>query len=191
MKFEKYLVTTKFNNPYQKPSHPVQFQKNEEPIIKWNKISDSYGLDKAYEDGRYFYNNKTLYIAGSHTARDWYDDFTKIPIWGNLKNSERYQQAKNFIDLNPGKVGSVVGHSLGSSVSLQLQKDYDIPNSRVYSSPVFEPISIPNKNVERYRNILDPVAMFDNGAQTSVKWNPFTSASLTHDYHNLADDKIY
>jgi len=89
-------------------------------------------------------------------------------------------------------VKNVVGHSLGSSVALELLKNYDdIKNSRVYSSPVFDPIDIPNKHVERYRNILDPVAMFDNGAQTSVKWNPFTSMSLTHDYHNLADDKIY
>lgn len=190
MRFNRYNRSTKFNNQFQK-HNPVQFQKFEKPAIKWNKISDSEGLDKAYSHGDYFFNNKTLYIAGSHTAKDWYDDFTKVPIWGDLRNSTRYQAAEKFIKNNPNKVESVVGHSLGSSVGLQLQKDYKIPNSRVYSSPVFDPINIPNSKVERYRNILDPVAMFDNGAHTSVKWNPFTSMSLTHDYHNLADDKIY
>ena len=159
---------------------------------KGRAITDATGLSRAYDQGDTYAYGDTLFIAGSHTAKDWYDDATKVPFWGDLKNSERYQRAKNFIDLNPGKVKNVVGHSLGSSVALELLKNYDeIKNSRVYSSPVFDPIDIPNKNVERYRNILDPVAMFDNGAQTSVKWNPFTSMSLTHDYHNLAADKIY
>ena len=53
MRFNHYNRSTKFNNKYQK-HNPVQFQSEEKPTIKWNKISDSEGLDKPYEDGRYF-----------------------------------------------------------------------------------------------------------------------------------------
>ncbi len=43
--------------------------------------TDAEGLDKAYQQGDIFQNNNTLNIAGSHTARDWFDDFTKIRQW--------------------------------------------------------------------------------------------------------------
>jgi len=46
MRFNRYNRSTKFNNQFQK-HNPVQFQKFEKPAIKWNKISDSEGLDKA------------------------------------------------------------------------------------------------------------------------------------------------
>ena len=62
-----------------------------------------------------------MYVAGSHTARDWYDDVTKIPFWGNVKNSERYQQADRMLTANP-QIRTIVGHSLGGSVSHELQR---------------------------------------------------------------------
>ena len=42
--------------------------------------------------------------------------------------------------------------------------------------------------VDRYRNWADPVSMFDRSAVKSIKWNPFSSGSMTHDYSNLADN---
>ena len=45
----------------------------------------------------YFIHGKTMYIAGSHTAKDWYDDVTKIPDWGDLRQSTRYQAAEKGI----------------------------------------------------------------------------------------------
>ena len=32
--------------------------------------------------------------------------------------------------------------------------------------------------------------MLDRSAKKTVKWNPFYSVSLTHDYNDLGDDKI-
>ena len=45
------------------------------------QITDAQGFDKAYQQGDGFVNNKILYVAGSHTARDWFDDVTKIAQW--------------------------------------------------------------------------------------------------------------
>jgi hypothetical protein len=53
-----------------------------------------------------------MFIAGSHTARDWFDDFTKVPAWGDLKNSERYQKVLQEFK-NRNEIDTVVGHSLG------------------------------------------------------------------------------
>ncbi len=64
-----------------------------------------------------------MFIAGSHTARDWFDDFTNVPAWGDLKHSERYQKTLEEFR-NQEQVDTVVGHSLGGSVSLELQKKY-------------------------------------------------------------------
>ena len=80
-----------------------------------------------------------MFIAGSHTARDWFDDFTKVPAWGDLKNSERYQKALEEFK-NQGQIDTVVGHSLGGSVSLELQKKYPdrIKKNRTYGTPVMD-----------------------------------------------------
>ena len=72
-----------------------------------------------------------MFMAGSHTLRDWFDDFTKIPIWGDLKDSERYQKVLEGFK-NRGEIDTVVGHSLGGSTGLELQKNFPdrIKNSR-------------------------------------------------------------
>ncbi len=49
-------------------------------MIKDNKqaINDAIGLTKAYEDGDTHIIGNTMYIAGTHTKRDAYDDITKV-----------------------------------------------------------------------------------------------------------------
>ncbi len=54
-------------------------------------LEDRVGLDRAYQEGDSYIINSTIFISGSHTARDWYDDVTKIPFWGDVRKSERYQ----------------------------------------------------------------------------------------------------
>ena len=127
-------------------------------------------------------------IAGSHTAKDWYDDVTKIPVWGDLRNSTRYQAARDALMQHP-EVKRTVVHSLGASVALELDKNYKhITSSRTYGAPVWNPLGSESNKVDRYRNWFDPVSMFDRSAVKSVKWNPFESSSLTHDYSNIAKD---
>ena len=167
------------------------FQYHQKPDFKYEELSDSEGLRKAYEHGDYYMHGKTLYIAGSHTKRDWWDDFTKIPFWGDLRNSERYQKVVEAFK-NRGEINTVVGHSLGGSVALEIQSNFKdrITKSRTYGAPVLNLLGSDSENAERYRHWLDPFSVFDRSAKKSVKWNPFDSYSFTHDYHDLGDDKI-
>jgi len=133
---------------------------------------DEAGLERAYNNATstgvyYDPETRTEYVKGSKTARDWWDDVTKIPAYGNLQNSERYQQARDAYQKlqdagNP--VDRVVGHSLGGSVALQMQKDLGIPRSRTFGAPVFDLGGSANV-VNRFRHPFDPVSMFDFGAK--------------------------
>ena len=110
-----------------------------------------------------------MFIAGSPTARDWFDDFTKVPAWGDLKKSARYQKTQKEFE-NQEQIDTVVGHSLGGSVSLELQKNYPDRKlkSRTYGAPVMDLLGSESENVDRYRNCIDPVSVFDRGAKKSV-----------------------
>ena len=152
-----------------------------------DKITDAQGLERAYADGDYYIHGSTMFIAGSHTAKDWYDDVTKIPVWGDLRNSSRYQAARDALMQNP-QVKTAIGHSLGGSISLELQKNYNhITSSRTYAAPVLDLTGRDYGKVDRYRNWFDPISILDRSASRNIKWNLFGSSSLTHDYTNLAD----
>ena len=167
--------------------HPYQYKPK--PKLVYGEITDAEGISKAYKHGDYYVHGKAMFIAGSHTTRDWFDDITKIPVWGDLKESERYRAVlKEFKDRN--EIDTVVGHSLGGSVSLELQKNYPdrIKKSRTYGAPVMDLLGSEADNNDRYRNWLDPVSIFDRGAKKSIKWNVLDSGSLTHDYSNIAEN---
>jgi hypothetical protein len=109
-----------------------------------------------------------LYVKGTVNAQDWWDDFTKVPAWGDLKDSKRYGDAQLAYDdlLQRGlPVDRVVGHSLGGSVALEQQKANNITFSRTFGAPVMDPTGVVHRGlVERYRHPLDPVSIFDRGA---------------------------
>ena len=90
---------------------------------------------------------------------------------------------------NQGQIDTVVGHSLGGSVSLELQKNYPdrIKKGRTYGATVMDLLGSESENVDRYRKWFDPVSVFDRGAKKSIKWNVLDSGSLAHDYSNIAD----
>ena len=143
-----------------------------------NFTRDEYGMQKAYEDlpntGTYYDpKTRTLYIRGSVTARDWEDDFRRVPAWGDSRQIEMYRNASVAYDrlISEGKpVDRVVGHSLGGSVALQLAKDKDIPLSRTFGAPVLDlfPKVMWQDAPERYRHPLDPISVLDRNAT----WGP-------------------
>ena len=53
-----------------------QFREIQNPIknIKYitGEITDAQGLERAYQHGDYYIHGGTMYITGSHTAKDWY-----------------------------------------------------------------------------------------------------------------------
>jgi hypothetical protein len=148
-------------------------------------LEDRVGLDRAYQQGDSYTRNSTLFIAGSHTARDWYDDVTKIPFWGDVKKSHRYQQADKMLTANP-QVRTVTGHSLGGAVAHELQRAHPELRTVTYGAPS---VSWGTAGGEgRYRNSWDPVSMFDRGATRLRQPRPLSHGALTHDYHN--SDKV-
>ena len=179
----KKRKATTFDNQF----HGYQYEAK--PKLKYDPITDSEGLRRAYNQGDYYVHGKTMFIAGSHTVRDWFDDVTKVPSWGDLRNSERYQKTQKVFE-DQEQIDTVVGHSLGGSVSLELQKNYPDRKlkSRTYGAPVMDMLGSEAENVDRYRNWFDPVSIFDRGAKKSIKWNVLDSGSLTHDYSNIADN---
>ena len=101
------------------------------------KITDKEGLHKAYEATDKLYSNgETLYIAGTSSLRDVWDDL-KIPFH-LTSQSDRYQHASKFLDENKN-IKQLVGHSLGGSVALELQGDMKDRKfkTNTYGAPVF------------------------------------------------------
>ena len=127
-----------------------------------NKI----GLRKAYESNKSTYvEGDTMYIAGTKTAKDWYDNFTKLPF-GLAKNADRYKDAENALKSNP-QVKNLVAHSLGSSVAVELTKQHEYNNLNVkalYASPFIDSGSKTHEN--RYRHSWDPISMLDRGSKS-------------------------
>ena len=91
---------------------------NNNNFHKLNEI----GLNKAYNNNNKIHvDGDTLFIAGTSNLKDAYDDITKIPFYGSTMDSTRYNQAKTALDSNP-HIKRLVGHSLGGSISLEIQK---------------------------------------------------------------------
>ena len=106
-----YTQTRNFNE--QRNTLINEFKEVHSPIkgYVYNKISEAEGLEKAYAHGDYFVHGKTMYVAGSHTQQDWVDDVTKVPNWGDLRQSTRYQAAEKAFKENP-QISHVVGTHL-------------------------------------------------------------------------------
>ncbi len=84
-------------------------------------INDADGLRRACEQGDACRLGGSLYFAGSHALKGWCDDVTKVHFYRYLRQSTRYQAAEKALKYNPD-VKRVVGHSLGCSVALDMQK---------------------------------------------------------------------
>ena len=142
-------------------------------------LSDKDGLDKAYKDPHKVYmEGDSLYVAGTSSVGDVIDDLA-LPF-GLTRMTQRYIDASRVLSANP-RISRLVGHSLGGSVSLQLQKDHPGLKSRTYGAPV-----VSMTPGERYKSAGDPVSMFDFGAKTSLP-----SSLNTHSYSGLGDDKMH
>ena len=128
--------------------------------------TNTIGLRKAYESNKSTYvEGDTLFVAGTKGLKDWYDDFTKLPF-GLTKYADRYKDAENALRENP-KVTKLVGHSLGSSVSVELTKqhpDKQLELKALYASPFIDSGSKTHEN--RFRHKYDVISLLDRGAKT-------------------------
>ena len=125
-------------------------------------LSDAEGLGEAYSTSEGLYSaGNTLYIAGAKSVNDVLDDLS-IPL-GLTNTTARHRDAAMVLNANP-QFSTLVGHSLGGAVSLQLQKENPALKTRTHGAPVTSTTS----SSERFRHYGDPVAMLDFGAQTTA-----------------------
>ena len=161
-------------------------------IDKTPSISNQEGLDRAYKEKNYvFKNGNTLYIAGTQTKRDIYDDITKVPF-DRVDKSQRYLDASQIIEksiLDNKPISNIVAHSLGGSVGLKLVDNYkEHPmTTTVYGAPVKtarDTLLSTTISGERYRHPYDPVSMFDGGAKTIPIQNNIINPHSYNGYGN-------
>ena len=160
-------------------------------------IADNEGLRRAYnQPNRIYVNGNRMYVAGTtwtdgYTGRlsfnDAIDDL-KIPLF-QTRNIQRYKDAEQVLNDNPN-INTLVGHSMGSSVILELNKANNAKfMTRTYAAPVFDPF--PNNwekndpNNQRFRTKNDFVSIFDNNAETVYK--PTLDPLSLHSYNNYGD----
>ena len=181
-------------------------------IHKVDKSKDAFhqrnqmGLDRAYKNSKGILpyiepEGDTLYIAGTQNAQDVYDDVMNVPFWGDMKKAERYKTAEVYLNSNP-QIKRLVGHSLGGSVVLALQKNNPERNYEVvtYGAPVIvglDPFRDNKFKVQRYKHtgkegLSDPISAFDMGAKITPinNENPLTLHSYkgyvyNWDSHNI------
>jgi hypothetical protein len=168
--------------PLTAPKAQVTFARDEKGLD--DAYANAYGQGTAYDPA-----TKSLYIKGSSTPVDWAEDLTMIPF-GRTAQSERYQQASRAYDdlLHRGnKVDRVVGHSLGGSVALEMQKNLQKKHvkvdSRTFGAPVADltPFGRFYGKAERFRHPLDPVSIADRGA----KWGSLKA--YPHSYRGFSE----
>ena len=94
------------------------------------------------------------------------------------QDEEGLNKAYNDLVESGKPIDRIVGHSLGGSVALQMQKDHFVPQSRTFGAPVVDlkPFHRFYNKAERYRHPLDPVSIFDRGAT----WGDFKPYSHTY-----------
>jgi len=126
-------------------------------------LSDANGLALAYAspDGLHV-SGDTLYVSGTRTYsqvsqnpfHEWMQD-ALIPF-GGTSHLDRFQSASNHLF----GIQRVVGHSMGGSVALELQKRYPDLTATTYNAPV-----VSFSGGDRFRDQYDPISFFDRGAQ--------------------------
>ena len=179
-------------NSYFKPVNSMKINsiinKVHDDINNHSKVSINDGFTKAYNaPNSIFIDGNKMYIAGTHNMRDVYDDITKIPFWGDVKNSERYQQAETSLRDNP-QVDTVFGHSLGGSVAIELNKNNNNKfKTATYGAPVLDFSFNRDPNNMRFRHPGDRISMFDTGA---VNEDNTTNYNLInpHSFDGYPDD---
>ncbi len=110
---------------------------------------------------------------------------------GDIRQSERYQKAKDYLVAHP-KENLADGHSLGGVVVLQLQKDFPERHLKTFTqgAPVRGPFGVQKNEIRqesamRVSNNGDIVSMFDRSAKKTYHPNPGNYApSFMHDFRN-------
>uniref|UniRef100_UPI00404A09F6 hypothetical protein n=1 Tax=Flavobacterium sp. TaxID=239 RepID=UPI00404A09F6 len=121
-KYGKLIVVAPPNDKVAK--NTIVSHRQQKILKQLRDISDEEGLRLAYlqKDGLYQHYNK-LFIAGTRDFPiDFFDDL-KLPFNDTLNMTTRGRTADKYYRSHH-EIDTVIGHSLGGSVSLALEKQY-------------------------------------------------------------------
>ena len=111
--------------------------------------TDKAGLEKARDrDSKLYTHGDTLYLAGTSSFQDGWDDI-KIPF-NNTNQSIKYRDAVAVLKVNPD-IMNVVGHS---SVALELQKNF--PDRNFKKQHLRSTSTLSNSNRQPLLELLRP-----------------------------------
>ena len=137
-KYGKLIVVKPFNDDI-----GIADNKHQKYVKKLQDITDEEGLNRAYDtkDGLYQHYNK-LFIAGTKDKIDFVDDL-KLPFDETLTKTNRGRDIDSYYRSHH-EIDTVIGHSLGGSVALALEKKYKkedgnpfgIVQSKTFGAPV-------------------------------------------------------
>jgi hypothetical protein len=172
--------------------NPIVSHRQQKIVKQLRDISDEEGLRLAYDtkDGLYQHYNK-LFIAGTKDPIDFVDDL-KLPFNDTLNMSKRGRDADAYYRSHH-EIDTVIGHSLGGSVSLALEKQYKkegnnpygILQSKVFGAPVMSGNVLGEKNPNRIRYFGDPISALDFGSTTVMPSLGFRWKNSAHSYKDL------
>ena len=187
-KYGKLIVVKPFND-----ERVVIASHRQQKLLKQlQDISDEEGLKRAYDtqDGLYQHYNK-LFIAGTKDPIDMVDDL-KLPFNDTLNKTTRGRTADAYYRSHH-EIDTVVGHSLGGSVSLALEQKYKkegnnpygILQSKTFGAPVISGNALGEKNPNRIRYFGDPISALDLNATTVMPSIGFRWKNSAHSYKGL------
>lgn len=164
-----------------------------------------YDKDLSNHNQQIYYNpnNKKMLmsVAGTHNLRDWGTDAWLA--FGGLKNTNRYNEAKNILQrardkYNPSET-SVSGHSLGGSIAQGIASK----NDKVYTLDSGYTIGQKTRshggNFQHFRTAGDAVSLLSEGAKNmTTLQNPNRNTGVmaldaykAHDIKNISNSNIY
>ena len=189
-KYGKLIVVKPFNDIVDK--NPIVSHRQQKLLKQLQDISDEEGLKRAYDtqDGLYQHYNK-LFIAGTKDPIDMVDDL-KLPFNDTLNKTTRGRTADAYYRSHH-EIDTVVGHSLGGSVSLALEQKYKkegnnpygILQSKTFGAPVISGNALGEKNPNRIRYFGDPISALDLNATTVMPSIGFRWKNSAHSYKGL------
>ena len=172
--------------------NPIVSHRQQKIVKQLRDISDEEGLRLAYDtkDGLYHHYNK-LFIAGTKDPIDFVDDL-KLPFNDTLNKTKRGRDADAYYRSHH-EIDTVIGHSLGGSVSLALEKQYKkegnnpygIVQSKTFGAPVISGNVLGEKNPNRIRYFGDPISALDFGSTTVMPSMGFRWKNSAHSYKDL------
>ena len=190
-KYGKLIVVKPPNDIVDK--NPIVSHRQQKLFKQLRDITDEEGLKRAYDttDGLYQHYNK-LFIAGTRDFPGDYIDDLKLPLNDTLNKTKRGRDADAYYRSHH-EIDTVIGHSLGGSVSLALEKQYKkegnspygIIQSKTFGAPVISGNVLGEKNPNRIRYFGDPISALDFNATNITPSIGFRFNNSAHSYKGL------